>query len=240
MKWVLDAHCHTTASGHAYSTISEIFETAQAKGLSLVAITDHAPGMPGVNGDYHFMNTYVMPKTISGVRYCSGVELNIMDVSGAVDLDDYVLQQLDVVIASLHVPCFAPLSEAENTQAVINAMRNPYVNIVGHLGDPRYPIDLNAIVDAAVAYGVILEINNASLHPSGFRRGSEGNLLQMIKQCKEKNWPVILGSDAHYRDDIGNFSFAERLVKAADMPDSLILNTSIDMFEQYILNKIGG
>ena len=236
MDWILDAHCHTVASGHAYSTVSEICEAASAKGLALVAITDHAPAMPGVCGFYQFLNFTMMPKKIAGVRLCSGVELNILDTAGTVDLEPYVLKGLDVVVASLHFPCFPPQSKAENTEAVIQTMQNPYVNIIGHLGDPRYPIDLDAIVDAAVRYGVVLEINNASLNPKGFRYGGDAAMVALIKKCKARDWPVILGSDAHYRDDVGNFSFVAPLIQEADMPHSLILNSSVALFEKFIMS----
>jgi putative hydrolase len=237
LDWILDAHCHTVASGHAYSTVCELCEAASAKGLSLVAITDHAPAMPGVYGFYQFLNFGIMPKTIAGVRLCSGVELNIMDTSGTVDLEPYVLQGLDVVIASLHFPCFPPGTEAENTEAVINTMQNPYVNIIGHLGDPRYPIDVDAIVTAAVRYSVILEVNNASVNPKGFRSGGDATIVEIMKKCKARDWPVILGSDAHYKDDVGNFAFVKPLIKEADIPHSLILNSSVDLFEKFVLHK---
>ena len=70
---------------------------------------------------------------------------------------------LDYAIASLHVPCFGTAhTEAENTQAMINAVQNPYVKILGHPDDSRYPIDQEAVVLAFA-----LTINNMGLGISG-------------------------------------------------------------------------
>ena len=56
MNIELDTHTHTLASGHAYNTIREMIEAAAAKGLKLLALTEHAPAMPGSCGDYYFYN----------------------------------------------------------------------------------------------------------------------------------------------------------------------------------------
>ena len=84
----------------------------------------------------------------------------------------------------------------ENTNAVLKAMENPYVKILGHPGDPRYPIDCKAIVDKAVETETLIEINDASLIPNGFRKGSEVYIGEILKLCQKKNFPVILASDA--------------------------------------------
>lgn len=75
-----------------------------------------------------------------------------MDYDGNVDLDEDTLQRLDIVIASFHPPCIKPGNIEENTQAIINAIKNPNIDIIGHPGDPRYPIDIKAVVEAAKEY----------------------------------------------------------------------------------------
>ena len=68
---------------------------------------------------------------------------------GQVDLGEKELRNMDVVIASLHLPCMKPGSRAENTEAYLNVMKNPYVNIIGHPDDGRYEIDYPALVQGA-------------------------------------------------------------------------------------------
>ena len=85
-------------------------------------------------------------------------EDNWNDVGGNIDLDDYLLDRLDVAIASLHGPCIAPGSIEENTAAVIGAMKNKRVNIIGHPDDGAYPLDYEQVVKVAKETNTILEV----------------------------------------------------------------------------------
>ncbi len=234
MNYELDTHIHSVSSGHAYSTITENAEYAAKKGLKLIAITDHAPKMPGSCGSLHFMNLKILPRFINGVEILTGVELNIMDKNGNVDLKEELIKGLDVVIASLHIPCIKPMSIEENTEAAVNAMLNPLVKVLGHPGDPRYPIDIDKIVDTAKKTDTLIEINNTSLNPNNTRFGGRDTIINIIKKCAQRQQPVILGSDAHYHLQIGDFSYAEELIAEAEMPKELILNYSVKDYKDYM------
>ena len=170
MKFVIDAHTHTIASGHAYSTILENVDYASRNGIELLGITDHAPAMEGGTKPAYFLNFAAVPREISGLQLRMGAELNIIDYDGNVDLDKFYLEKMDYAIASLHPPCIPFGTLEENTNAILRSMENPYVKILGHPGDPRYPIDCKAIVDKSEETGTVIEINNASLIPDGFRK----------------------------------------------------------------------
>ena len=234
MRFVLDTHTHSLFCGHAYSTVTENARQAAAIGLSLIALTEHAPAaMPYACGDsFYDCQPYLLPRQLEGIEVLTGVELNILDQHGTVDLPQGMIERLEVVIASLHGNCFAPGSARENTRALIAAMENPAIKIIGHPCDPRYPLELDELVAAAVRTGTYLEVNNASLVPGGGRDGGEAELLRMIRLCKAAGHPVTLGSDAHFHTAVGNFSYAEALLQQADMPDELILNTSAERFKK--------
>ena len=234
MKYVLDAHTHTIASGHAYSTIMENAAYAAEAALELLGITDHAPAMAGGTQPSYFLNFSTIPREISGVEIYMGAELNIMDYDGNIDLDEFYLQRMDYAIASLHPPCIPFGTMEENTNAVLKAMENPYVKILGHPGDPRYPIDCKAIVDKAVETETLIEINDASLIPNGFRKGSEVYIGEILKLCQKKNFPVILASDAHFATHIGKFDNALRLINEAGFPEELIINRSKELFKNFL------
>lgn len=233
MDIILDAHCHTIASGHAYSTITEYVYEAKKKGLKLLAVTDHAPALPGAPKDLYFMNLKVLPKVIDGIEVLTGVELNILDSDGSVDLKKSLLKRLDVVIASLHPPCFIPASLEKNTSAVINTMHNPLVKVIGHLGDPRYPIDYKKVVAAAKETNTAIEINNASLNPISARFGGQDLIRQLLELCKEWEVPVIIGSDAHFHMDLGVTPYASSTVEESGLPPSLLLNSSLALFKNF-------
>ena len=105
MQFVADLHVHTVASGHAYSTVAEIARVAADKGLALIALTDHGPAMPGGPHAYHFSNQTAIPDVIYGLRVLKGIEANVMDRRGRLDLDEFRLSKLDIVAVGLHSVC---------------------------------------------------------------------------------------------------------------------------------------
>lgn len=238
-KYKIDMHTHTIASGHAYSTITENAHYAASVGIEYLGMTDHAPGMPGSCGALHFLNLKVIPEYIEGVRIFKGIEFNIMDYEGKLDksIRKKIMKSFDIAIASLHLPCIDPGSEEENTSALINAMKNPFVNIIGHPGDPRYPINVKKVVTAARDTQTLLEINNSSFDPGNGRASGEAIVVDMLKECKLQEMPVILGSDAHYHTYIGNFERCEKVLEMAEFPEELVINRSTEEFDRFIKHK---
>lgn len=234
MKYILDSHTHTVASGHAYSTVHEMAREAAEKGLKLLGITDHSMNMPGTCGEFHFANLKVLPRELYGIEVMFGTELNIMDFNGTVDMSERLLKRMDVVIASLHVPCITAGSVEQNTQAYLKVMENPYVNIIGHPDDSRYPVDYEALVQAAKEREVLLELNNSSLAPYASREAGKENDLILMNLCKKYETPIILGSDAHTQEDVGNFQYLEPLLEEVQFPEELIVNRSVEVYKKYI------
>ena len=91
----IDLHSHTIASGHAYNTRNEMVAAAKRRGLEMYAITEHAPAMPGSCHRMYFMNYRVLPREYQGMAVLYGVELNILDYAGNVDLPESVLKEMD-------------------------------------------------------------------------------------------------------------------------------------------------
>ncbi|HHW57235.1 MAG TPA: phosphatase [Clostridia bacterium] len=242
MKLVLDTHTHTISSGHAYRTIIENAKEASKKGLQLICMTDHGPAMPGGAHLYYFGNLKVIPEKIEGVEILKGVEANIMDEEGNVDIPERILKKLDIVIASLHDECFQPSDNIErNTKALINAIKNPYVDIIGHPGNPIYPIDIERVLEAAKEYGKFIEINNSSFVSS--RKGSEENCFLIAKKAKEMGVKIAVGSDAHVSFDVGRFEEAFKVIKNAGITEDLVLNTDAGKIKEYLKEKkrrVGG
>lgn len=235
MKYVLDVHTHTLASGHSYSTIREMANMAAEKGLSVLGITEHGPRMPGTCHNFYFSNLKVVPRVMSGVELLLGIELNILDTDGRIDLDEWMLRQMDVTIASMHPPCYKSGSVEENTKAYINVLKNPYVDIIGHPDDNRYKIDYDAFVYTAKENNKLIEFNNASLNPDGARVSAVENDYIILDLCKKYGQPVILGSDAHIDVDILNFDRAQKILDEIQFPNELIVNTSVDRLKKYVL-----
>lgn len=234
MKSVFDIHTHTLSSGHAYNTIMEMAKEASEKGLELLGITEHAPAMPGSCHRFYFMNLKVLKRFMYGITVLFGTEVNITSYEGDMDLEDALLEKMDIVIASLHVPCLKPGTKEENTRAYLKAMEHPCVNIIGHPDDGRYPIDYEALVKGAKEHHVLLELNNNSLNPQGGRVDTAPNDIEMLKLCKKYQVPIVMNSDAHCIYDIGNQCYSEAILKEVDFPEELIVNRSVEELKSYI------
>ena len=231
MHFVLDVHCHTVNSGHGYSTINENAAHAASIGLTHIGISDHAPGMPGGPHINNFLNLRTLPDVIHGIRVFKGVECNIIDYDGNIDMEESVLKQMDFVIASLHRSVILPKDRAVNTRGIILAMeKTPYMHILGHPGDACYDVDMKAVIDAAARTRTIIEINNQSLVPDSDRFRGEETFIKMLELCKEYRVPVLASSDAHFCTNVGNLDRAKAVIEAAGMPENLVLNTCAEKF----------
>ena len=215
MKYLLDSHTHTLASGHAYNTIYEMVKSAADKKLELLAITEHAKMLPGTCHELYFVNLKVLPRELMGIEVMFGAEVNIMNYEGKLDMKEGLLRKMDVVIASLHTPCITPGTMSENTSAVLGAIENPLINILGHPDDGRYPIDFDTVVAAAKEHHVLLELNNSSLVPSCPRENAWENDRKILEMCVKYQAPVIMDSDAHWEGDVGE----SYVFRAADPGD---------------------
>lgn len=234
MKDLLDVHTHTIASGHAYSTVREMITMAKARHLALVGISEHGPAMEGSCPSIYFCNFKVIHAQDWGIGVVMGAELNITDYAGSVDLPAQRLRQLDYAIASLHDIVIEPGTKAENTAALVNAMRNPRVNIIGHPDNPHYPVDFDALARAAKEQHVLLEVNNSSYKPQASRPGSWDKGVELLAACKKYGTAVICGSDAHIDGDVGTHAYSWKLIETCDFPEELVVNRSVEAFRAYI------
>ena len=237
MKDLLDVHIHTIASIHAYSTIRESIAAAKERGLELVGISDHGPALPGSIHEMYFRNFKVIRDKDFGIGVVMGVELNIMDFSGSTDLREDTIKRLDYAIASLHDLCITPGTVEQNTAAIIGAMRNPYVKIIGHPDNPQYPVDFDVIARAAKENHVLLEANNSSYVSTGSRAGSREKAAELLAACKRCGTMVIMGSDAHIDLDVGNHASSREVIEAAGFPEELVINRDAAAFLDFITRQ---
>lgn len=231
-----DIHTHSIASGHAtQATITDLAKTAKARGLTLLGVSDHAPSTMCAGTVSYFRSLSMAPKFRCGVELLYGIELNILDYTGRVDMDSATLSGLDYAIASMHRPNLRPGTPEENTAAYIGTMKNPYVSVIGHCDDAHYPADYEALTEAAVSYRVLLEINDSSLSPKGYRGDTRDNVRKILTLCKKLDHPILLSSDSHGADHVGDFRHIEPLLRECGIPDRLILNLDPVKLKRYLI-----
>ena len=224
MKYLSDLHTHSIVSGHAYTTLLENINYCAEKGIKILGTSEHAPTMPGAPHYWYFGNMKVVPRIINGVTILRGCEANILDIDGSLDMTDESSRNLDYMIASFHEPVFKPKSKEENTAAILNVMdKYDKVEILGHLGNPNYELDYEAIVKKAKEKNIMIEINNSSLLGSS-RVGSDVNCKKVALLCREIGTKVILTSDSHINTCIGVFNKGIELLEEIQMPKELVMN----------------
>ena len=214
--------------------MNEMIAAAKSRGLEIYGITEHAPRMNGSCTEMYFQNFRILPREKDGMTVLHGVELNILDTDGHVDLTERVLAEMDIGIASMHLPCYTSGGIVENTKAYLNVMKNPYVNIIGHPDDARFPIDYKELVLGAKEHHVLLEVNNSSLLPTSYRGNPRESYEKMLAYCKEYQVPVIMDSDAHADNAVGNHREAVNVLESVEFPEELIANTSTELIRQYL------
>lgn len=240
MRLLADLHTHTLASGHAYSTFTENAQAARLKGLELIAITDHGPTVPQGAHPWYFWNLKVAPSVLDGVRVLKGCEANISATSeNGLDLPDDVIDMLDIVGVGFHpTTVFDRPDRRRNTQALVRAMANPYVDMVTHPGnDHEFPLDLDAIVAAAVEYRVILELNDHSFAPSSSRAGSAERETEFAAAALAAGAPVAIGSDAHYALHVGRFDAAVEAAERIGFAEENLVNRDAASALAFLLEK---
>lgn len=246
--YVIDTHMHTLASGHAFNTFNEMMHEAVARDMKIVCITEHGPAMPGAAHEFYYTNMRVIEKEffhfrdIPGheTRLIKGLEANIIDYNGNTDYDTLQdkIADLKYIIASFHPSCCIESGdERQNTSAYLGAIRKPYTMAVGHIDDGRVPCDYEAVVNCAKQNNVLVELNNSSMNPKSFRQNSVENALEYLQLCKEKEAMIVLGSDAHYQDSIGDFSNLYPILKKVNFPEELIINSDADKFMKWFDEK---
>lgn len=228
----VDTHTHTVLSGHAWSTLKENVDEAAKKNLKGLCITEHAPQLEGTCPYFTPSTVKILPEQDMGVRLFMGSEINILDYEGHIDLNDpSVIPFIEFGIASMHNIVITPGNIEENTAAYINALKYPYVDIVGHPGTPNFPCSIEEVVLAAKKENKMIEINNNSFRS---RAGCLENCQSFATLCKKHDVRICVSSDSHYYRSIGVFDDAIAMLVELDFPPELILNYHYENFFEYI------
>ncbi len=192
MDIIADTHCHSLASGHAYSTIEEIMRAAAERKMFAVAVTDHGRLIPGSPANWYFENLRVLPRKINGVMLLKGAEANVSDYDGNIDLSEKDLRSLEWVVASMHKDVLSdPCSVDDCSRAWLNIAKNPRVNVIGHSGADKFKYDYEMLIPMFAQEGKLVEINNASFY---VRRDSIENCKKIASFCSTSGPLFILGT----------------------------------------------
>ena len=203
-----DFHVHTSLSGDGRSPLEAMVAAARARGLRVLAITDHAENtVAGVSREALVEQrghiAALQAQLGDELLLLHGIELNI-GPAGELDYDDEFRRQFGFCLASVHD--HFDLDRAAQTRRVVTAMRDPSVRMIGHLsarligGRPPIDLDLDAVFAAAEETGTALEINGGlprlDLSVDALRRG------------RDRAVTFVLTSDAHHESELARTGYA--------------------------------
>ena len=234
LSFIADMHTHTVASTHAYSTITENAVWASKHGIKYLGMTDHGTNMRDAPDLWHFDNLCILPDYIEGVRIFKGIEANVLDTYGNIDIPDYdmaLYDTLEWVNASFHPQTFTPSVKSEHTKAWLNVLKNPYVDVICHSEALKYDYDFDEVIRACAGYGRLIEVNECRLERGGI---SSDRYKAILEHCVRYGTRIIVNSDAHFYTHIGQFELASQLIEKLGFPEELIINSSEGRFLGYI------
>lgn len=232
--FVADVHMHSIMSGHAFGTVRELAAAAAERGLKLIGVTEHGPGIPGTCDPILFRNICDAPRSLYGVEMLYGSEVNVLN-GGKLDLDRRHLDCLDYAVAGIHGLCYENEGAVKNTDNVIAIMADPKVRFISHPDTDAYPMDYPALVQGAREYGVALELNNSSLRKPHTRPGCVENYKTMLPLCMEHGVNIVVNTDSHDPTAVGNFAMAIAFLEELGFDEMLIINNDLEKLKKFLL-----
>ena len=221
-----DVHMHTVETD-GKNTIREMAEAGIVQGYEYIAITDHSKNLAMTNGMdekralEQIKQVHAVDKQMQGkLRVFTGIEVDIL-ADGALDLDDEVLAQMDVVIASVHTRF--EQSREEMTARVLKAIENPNVRILGHptgrllLRREPFALDLAVVLKRAAELGVAMEHNAA---PERLDLNDHD-----LRLAKELGCRIVMSSDSHDSRNLGKMVYGAKQLRRAWLTKEDVLNT---------------
>ncbi|MBE2184755.1 MAG: DNA polymerase/3'-5' exonuclease PolX [Anaerolineae bacterium] len=236
-----DLHMHTVWSDGT-ATVQEMAEAALERGRKYIVITDHSHGATIANGlsierllEQQIEVRRVDAEMGGAIRVFHGTEMEIK-ADGTLDFPDEILEQLDFVIASLHVGLRQP--RVQVTQRLLNALNNPNVDLIGHPRGQLIPerdpadLDMDAVFATAQKTGTALEIN-ANPHRLDLE-------AQYARRAAEFGIPICIDTDAHRPETMDLMRYGVMTARRGWIEASQVINTwPLEQFMQWLDKRNG-
>ena len=218
-----DVHMHTnTTDGRC--TIEEMAQAARQRGYKYMAITDHTKSLAMTFGldDRRALEHIkkIRATQVPGVKIFAGIEVDIL-ADGQLDLSDSVLEQMDVVIASVH--SHFNQEPQQMTERLLRAIANPHVSILGHptgrilLRRDPYDFDMDAILKAAAKHRVAMELNS---YPDRLDLSD-----RHLRMAKERGVKIVINTDSHHTSHLEKIKYGVLQARRAWLTKADVLNT---------------
>ena len=228
----VDFHTHTLYSHCGIHTAQEVLAWARQLGMKGVAITDHGLAAGGrLNSP--FFERFICP--FPEVKLLKGIECNLLDENGKIDLPSHYIQFLDIVLLGIHSNTPKGLSKEQYTLMLVNAIKsNRQVDLITHANEPNFPVDYEILASEAKKEGVLLELNNSK---NLYSRTSNNDTIELLRACKKNECPIAITSDMHAIHELGSDEAVRPILAEVNFPGSLIVNKTAEGAFKFIASR---
>ena len=231
-----DLHVHTLRSFCGTMTVGEVVARAAQLGMRSIALTDHGLSMAPSRFIFHIYAKR-FPTRWKSVRVYKGIEANVLDAEGHVDVPFEVLPWFDVVSLGLH-PIEGLLENhgpEANTDAVIAAFdRNPFIDILVHPTQRSHPLDMDRLLPAMARHGIAFEVNDCT---HLFGKSPFDATVDALQRAVALGVPVVCSSDAHVVSEMGCDDSAVKVFDAAGLDVGIAVNRTDDGVREFVRGR---
>lgn len=233
----VDLHSHSHFSHCGLHSFIEMLTHAKNRGMKGLAITDHTNRF-GARLNTTFFDRLFDP--VPGIRLLKGVEANVLDEEGEIDVPLHSLKHMDVVLLGYHPLLKAPWDKNKYTDRMVGLIEKfSFIDILTHLNQPEFPVDFLRIAQCAKEHGVAIELNNSK---TAMGRCPDEMTFDMLQCVKETKCRLVVNSDAHALNEVGEDDAVQPLLQSANFPEDLILNSTaqkaFDFIEERRIHKL--
>ena len=233
----VDFHSHTFFSTCGIHTHIEMLTRAKELGMKGLAITDHGPALQS-----RFTAPFYdrLKNPVAGIRFIKGIECNILDEHGVIDIIDIPSRfscHFELVLLGFHPNTGKNMGVEKNTDIIIAAIRkNSCIDIISHPNEMDYPLDFERLALVAKDHGVALELNNSKML---YNRTTAERTIHLIRICDKVGCSIAISSDAHAIEEVGLDDSVRPFIIQENFPHELIINDTAEGAFRFIDSRRG-
>ncbi len=231
-----DMHVHSIRSQCGTMTYGEIVARAVTLGMRSVAITDHALAFHTNRFQFHIL-VKRFPDTVDGIRVYRGIEANVVDEAGTLDLPDELVDRFDWIALGMHPVegCLRGRDRETTTAALLAALeRHPWIDVVVHPTQRTHDLDFDRVLPALAGHGIAMEINDCG-HRYG--KADPDRTADVLRRGVSAGVAVVASSDAHVFHELGEDSSIRDVFRRAQLDPALAVNADGERLRAFVAQR---